>query len=150
MSLQPVADLYDGPAFSRTDVPATAAGAGNLRHEFGEWLSDNFAISDEHMYAIILASYEALANAAEHAYAGEAEPGTMTIEASHAPSSDHLAVTISDRGQWRPPAGNRFRGRGLPLIRALCDRPTFLKEASGTTLTLEWVRVRAHSISSAE
>jgi anti-sigma regulatory factor (Ser/Thr protein kinase) len=148
MSLQPVADSYDGPAFSRTDVPATAVGASDLRQQFGAWLSDNFAISDEHMYAIILAAYEALANAAEHAYVGEAQPGTMTIEAHHSPSSDRLAVTVSDRGQWRPFSRTRFRGRGLPLIRALCDRPTFVKEASGTTLTLEWVRVRAHSLSS--
>ncbi|MFJ6095957.1 ATP-binding protein [Williamsia muralis] len=149
MSLQPVADSYDDTAFSRPDVPATAAGASHLRQEFGRWLGENFAISDEHLYAIVLAAYEALANAAEHAYAGDPHPGTMSIEARHSPSSDRLSVTVSDRGRWRPPAHNRFRGRGIPLIRALCDRPVFVKEASGTTLTLEWVQVRAYSLSSA-
>lgn len=148
MSLRPVADSYDA-TFSRLDVPATAAGASRLRQQFGRWLNENFAISDEHLYAIVLAAYEALANAAEHAYVADPHPGTMSIEAHHSSSSDHLSVTVSDRGRWRLAANKRFRGRGIPLIRALCDRPVFVKEASGTTLTLEWIQVRAYSLSSA-
>ena len=148
MSLQPVADSYDDITFSRLNVPATVEGASRLRQEFGGWLNENFAISDEHLYAIVLAAYEALANAAEHAYVGAPHPGTMSIEAHHEPSNAHLSVTVSDRGRWRPPARSSFRGRGIPLIRALCDRPVFVKEPSGTTLTLEWLQVRSYSLSS--
>jgi anti-sigma regulatory factor (Ser/Thr protein kinase) len=135
--------------FCRADVPATAAGASRLRQEFADWLGRNFALSDDHLYAIVLSAYEAMANAAEHAYIDDPGPGTVTITAHHVPDTNSLHVIVSDHGRWRQPAPTRFRGRGLALIRALCDRPTIAKELAGTTLSLEWVRVRAHSLSPA-
>jgi anti-sigma regulatory factor (Ser/Thr protein kinase) len=136
--------------YCRADIPATAAGASHLRKEFADWLGRNFALSEDHLYAIVLAAYEAMANAAEHAYLGESRPGTMTITAHHVPDRNNLHVIVSDHGRWRPPTPTRFRGRGLALIRALCDRPTIAKERAGTTLSLEWLKIRAHSFSPAQ
>ena len=89
---------------------------------------------------VVLAAYEAMANAAEHGYQGRG--GLIEIHARH--TGDVVVVTVADRGKWRtPPADNENRGRGLPLIEALSNRSTVIPARTGTTVVMTWLTVPA-------
>ena len=92
-------------------------------------MDQQFALGDERLNDLRLATYEALANAAEFAYLDFLTPGTMDLRA-------HLRFRFGlSRGhhqrswKWRQPVDDsigfdtRFalRGRGIPLMDALAD-----------------------------
>ena len=53
-----------------------------------------------------------------------------------------MLQVIRDHGRWQPPAPTQaemtWRGRGLPLIRALADHTRLSHDENGTTLTTTW------------
>ncbi|MEJ2886403.1 ATP-binding protein [Actinomycetospora aeridis] len=121
------------------EVPATPAQVGRLRRALRGWLRG--ALSDRDADVVdnlTLAVSEALENAAEHAYAGRDEPGTMTLSAHRDPAAPGaVVISVSDDGQWRPPSDpNGYRGRGLALIEELTDAYSVRPGPSGTTVTL--------------
>jgi serine/threonine-protein kinase RsbW len=121
------------------EVPATAAYVGRLRRAVRRWLS--LALRDDDLDAVdnlTLAVSEALENAAEHAYAGHEEVGTMTLAASRESAAPYaVIITISDAGTWRAPAQHAgYRGRGLALIEELARTSTVDPGPTGTTVTL--------------
>ena len=73
---------------------------------------------------IVLASYEALANVADHAYDGS---GAGVVDLDAAVHPDRLEVVITDHGQWRMPVPDprpvSLRGRGLLLLRRIGRDP---------------------------
>ncbi|MDQ2881742.1 MAG: ATP-binding protein [Actinomycetota bacterium] len=76
--------------------------------------------------------YEALANAAEHAFTTQQEPGSMWLHASIA--DDEVLITITDNGTWRTPDTlPGHRGRGLPLIHQLTTYAHLQLDSQGTT-----------------
>ncbi|MHA6782965.1 ATP-binding protein [Pseudonocardia saturnea] len=77
--------------------------------------------------------YEALANAAEHAYAGS-ETGPVHLEARRGATTIH--VTVSDEGRWRTGRTGPFRGRGLHTIRTLLDAVHVIRGARGTRIEM--------------
>lgn len=85
---------------------------------------------------LVLSSYEALANAAEHAYPS----GQGPVDLMAARTTDgRVLVTVRDHGQWRPPPlDSGFRGRGLPMISALTQRVELRQGPGGTTVHMEW------------
>jgi serine/threonine-protein kinase RsbW len=84
---------------------------------------------------LVLAAYEALANAVEHGYRGRS--GVVELHARR--TADEVIVTVADHGVWRPPAEDKgFRGRGLPLIEGLSHRSTVMPGDSGTTVVMTW------------
>jgi anti-sigma regulatory factor (Ser/Thr protein kinase) len=86
---------------------------------------------------LTLAVSEALENAAEHAYAGQDEAGTMTLSAERDPAQNVLVISVSDTGSWRAPADSvGYRGRGLALIEELAAAHTVRPGPTGTTVTL--------------
>ncbi|PPK65243.1 histidine kinase-like protein [Actinokineospora auranticolor] len=72
---------------------------------------------------ILLGVSEAVTNSVEHAYPPDA-PGVVTVRAD---VRDRVVrVSVSDRGHWRAAdrprtATDRFRGRGLRILRALAS-----------------------------
>ena len=88
---------------------------------------------------LVLATHEALANVADHAYPDG--PGDAWIEAGRTGPGE-LTVTVSDRGHWRPPpADPGLRGRGMILIAALADRVAVQRGTAGTvgtTIVMHW------------
>ena len=90
---------------------------------------------------------EAIANAAEFAYVDAPQRGTMDVSAAYDVDSDTLAVRVNDRGRWRhnisesATAERPFRGRGIPLMRALADYATIDRTPQGTHVTLTWTRL---------
>lgn len=121
----------------RTEATATEHNAAELRRRFHDWLALDTAVGivDD----LVLVVYEAVANAVEHAYAGHTDgPGPVRLEAHRA--DGHVLITVTDAGTWRAPTGDRFRGRGLTLMRHLAQEVTVESDYNGTV-----VHVRAVS-----
>ena len=105
------------------------------------WLQRHFDLDPVRSSDVVLATNEALANAAEFAYLRTKRPGTLDLHAEYTARDEKLKVTICDRGAWRIPEetpDSRFRGRGIPLMRALSDRSTIETSHDGTQVCLEW------------
>jgi serine/threonine-protein kinase RsbW len=84
---------------------------------------------------LVLAAYEAMANAAEHGYRGQG--GVIELHARR--TADEVIVTVADHGTWRPPRDQKgIRGRGLPLIEGLSHRSTVRPGDKGTTVVMTW------------
>jgi serine/threonine-protein kinase RsbW len=114
-------------------VPATIQNATALRQMFRPWTAT--LLGDDAADDLTLAVYEALVNAADHAFTGQATPGSMWLYATVADGD--ILVTIADNGTWRNsdyPAGQR--GRGLPLIHQLTSEARLTVDAQGTTVYL--------------
>lgn len=123
-------------------VPATPEYVGRLRRAVRRWLRSVLGDEDEDAVDnLTLAASEALENAAEHAYAGHDEVGTMTLSARRDDTADRtLVITVSDSGRWRAPADNTgYRGRGLALIGELTDTHEVQPGPTGTTVTFRHV-----------
>ncbi|WIX92678.1 SpoIIE family protein phosphatase [Amycolatopsis sp. DG1A-15b] len=100
------------------------------------WL-ENAALEPDLAQDVLVAAGEACANAVEHAYRdGTAATARLTARLT----GPHLVVTVTDRGNWRPPPPDNhvLRGRGVPMMEALADAVGFRRDATGTTVTLEW------------
>jgi serine/threonine-protein kinase RsbW len=107
----------------------------NVRHQLESWASAT-GLSASAVADLVLSGYEALANAAEHAY--PAGHGPVDLVAARTTDS-RVLVVVSDRGRWRPPpADPGFRGRGLLMIHALAHRVEVRQSPQGTTVYMEW------------
>jgi serine/threonine-protein kinase RsbW len=116
-------------------VPALPGELPALRHELAAW-SGSAGLSPQAAQAIVLASYEAMANVVDHAYRNG--PGSLELRAVRAPDAT-VAVTVTDFGRWRPlPADPGVRGRGLLLMRRLATRTEIDATDSGTVVSLWW------------
>jgi anti-sigma regulatory factor (Ser/Thr protein kinase) len=147
-----VSDIDDRSRFVRTRVAADGRGAARTRAEFASWLDRHFTLGAERLSDLLVAVNEALANAAEFAYAGASQHGTMDVSAAYDDDSDTLAATINDRGRWRPkpePATvgrqTQIRGRGIELMRALADEVTIDPAPEGTRVRLTWTGLTRRS-----
>ncbi len=125
--------LSEPPQQLDVAVPATVQNATALRRTFRRWTET--LLRGDAADDLTLAVYEALVNAADHAFTGQAAPGSMWLHASVA--DGQVLVTITDNGTWRTsdyPAGQR--GRGLPLIHQLTTEAHVTLDARGTTVHL--------------
>lgn len=131
----------DSATFAKIGVTAGPELAAQIRHELGEWLRDNFLLNPEKSSDVLLAVYEALANAAEFAYIGAGQAGPMHVRAAYDDAACVLTVTVTDEGRWRTidqSANNVARGRGIPLMHALADRADIDSTSAGTEVRLQW------------
>lgn len=134
------------PGFSRVDVTAVAKGAADVRRDFSQWLQQQFLLDAVKLSDIVLAVNEALANAAEFAYATAQRAGVMHIHTDYDDDSSTLTVTVTDEGLWRrseSAAADSPRGRGIPLMHALSDRAVIDSTSAGTRVQLQWAGVQA-------
>jgi anti-sigma regulatory factor (Ser/Thr protein kinase) len=69
-----------------------------------------------------------------HAYG----PQDASFEASLTLDEGRITLEIRDNGSWRPPRGE-YGGRGLLLMRHMCDEMEIERGLGGTT-----VRMRRH------
>jgi len=136
------AGLGDSASRPLTDVdfvavPAEPARLPELRRELAAW-AERLGMSAEQVEAVALAGYEALANAATHAYAGGT--GTLNLHATYRQERQQVQVVVRDSGQWRTPAADRrgLGGRGLVLIRNLADHAEVHTDGSGTAVWMHW------------
>jgi serine/threonine-protein kinase RsbW len=140
-------DLDDRSRFARMRVAADAHTARRTRIEFRSWLETHFRLGAERLQDLVLAVSEAIANAAEFAYTDVSHDGTIDVSAAYDVDSDTLAVRVNDRGRWhqhaaeQPPSDRQYRGRGIPLMRALADDAKIDPTPRGTHVTLTWKRL---------
>jgi serine/threonine-protein kinase RsbW len=128
-------DVQEGDLHVR--VPAVAGRLTGLRHVLAEW-AERAGLAPEDREALTLASYEAMANSVEHAYAGQLQ-GVLDLKAVRDHGERRVVVTVTDYGQWKPPpADPGTRGRGLPLIRGLTPAAAIAPSANGTTVSMSW------------
>ncbi|MCV7202956.1 anti-sigma regulatory factor [Mycolicibacterium peregrinum] len=122
-------------------VRAAPEDAAQIRREFSSWLSTHFTLDPTKASDVVLAVNEALANAAEFAYADAPTPGLLHVHADYDGDASVLTVTVSDDGVWRVSESghkNPARGRGIPLMRALTDRALIDSGHAGTEVRLQW------------
>nr|WP_090280656.1 ATP-binding protein [Mycolicibacterium komanii]CRL76819.1 anti-sigma regulatory factor [Mycolicibacterium komanii] len=120
--------------------PADAQTVAEFRNAFAQWLKSNFALDADRLSDILLAVNEALTNAAEFAYAGFEQAGTMSVTARYEAENRQLTAIVTDQGAWleKEPDASSTRGRGIQLMRALSDRATVDGSPSGTRVQLEF------------
>ena len=124
----------DGHPF-HWEGPAIASRLGDVRRAITDW-AERAGLPVELVDELTLASYEAMANAAEHAYAGVV-PGPLSVLVRA--SVTELDVVVADQGKWRvPDAGDGFRGRGLVVIRGLATEVAVTTTEQGTTIRMRW------------
>ncbi|OBG72660.1 MULTISPECIES: ATP-binding protein [unclassified Mycobacterium] len=121
---------------ARADPRAVTA----FRRDLRRWLDDVIELDTDRKADVVLATDEALANCADHAYRGRDTPGLMTLQVSYDPKQFTLSVCVTDHGVWVEPdfAANPLRGRGILLMRAIADDVTVRGTGRGTTVCLEF------------
>ena len=62
-------------------------------------------------------------------------PRDATFQASAARDGDAVALQVRDTGRWRPPRG-QHGGRGIALMRELCDEVQVDRRPEGTTVLM--------------
>jgi anti-sigma regulatory factor (Ser/Thr protein kinase) len=82
---------------------------------------------------VVLATWEACANAIEHAV----EPQVDLVTVTAALADGRIRITVSDTGRWAPPSMRENRGLGLRLIESLMTSVHVDESDTGTTVTLE-------------
>lgn len=82
---------------------------------------------------LLLATFEAAANAVEHAYV-ERTRGVVTVDARI--DAGELVVEVIDQGTWRSPSAPGDRGRGTGLMNAVMDGVTLRRSPTGTSVEL--------------
>ncbi|MCO1654115.1 ATP-binding protein [Pseudonocardia humida] len=115
-------------------LTAEAASARVVRRRLREWLL-RWGWRDDDLDDVILAVDEAVANVVDHAYLGQAVPGTVNVYAWTTTGSQGRLVTVSvtDQGRWRPvPADPGLRGRGL-LMMSTCTASLHIEHSAGGT-----------------
>ncbi len=107
----------DAPAeeffFEFSAIPLAVPLARRALRRFAE----RRGVDGEHSFALLTAVGEAMANAVEHAYEGSV--GKVRIRVACDGAKFH--ATIEDDGRWKAAQKRDERGRGLPLMRALCE-----------------------------
>lgn len=138
----------DGDRFVASEVNADAITASHVRHKFSSWLGCRADIDATRFSDIVLAVNEAMANAAEFAYAHVGGIGKFDVEAVQDGHSRILTVTVSDQGRWRHSDSTeekRTRGRGIPLMQMLAEDVTIDHSPLGTIVCLRFENVHSRS-----
>ncbi|WP_129978220.1 ATP-binding protein [Rhodococcus sp. Q1] len=121
-------------------VRADPTEIAGLRVVTRRWLA-KLPLDEDRRQDILLASYEALANAVEHAYAPDDAHGTLDYEATFLPHEGEVLVRVSDHGSWHEAVDSdarRSRGHGLTLIRNLASDVHVSAGPEGTVIEMRW------------
>lgn len=124
------------PLRLRLAVPSLAGRLAAVRRRTAEWATaagmDQPTVDD-----LVLATHEALANVADHAYPDGDGEAWLDIECRR----DEIVVVVRDHGRWQPPTPDPgWRGRGLVIIRGLAERVAVHRGEHGTTVEMHWSR----------
>jgi anti-sigma regulatory factor (Ser/Thr protein kinase) len=113
-------------------LPVDTESLKTMRTELERWLADA-SVPEHDARDVVLASWEAGANAIEHAGAGDG--ATFRLDAVLA--GDRVRVEVADQGTWRDPQPRENRGLGLRLIEALMATVDVDRSDNGTRVVME-------------
>ena len=115
-------------------LPAVPRSVPLARHRLRGWLVSNGPEMDFDARAgLEIAWSEAVTNVVRHAYG----PGDATFRAGARREGNDIWLVVADDGNWRPPRG-QHGGRGLGLMRQLCDEVEIDRRPDGTTVTMRY------------
>jgi serine phosphatase RsbU (regulator of sigma subunit)/anti-sigma regulatory factor (Ser/Thr protein kinase) len=114
------------------NVSGGAGSLGLVRDAMRVWL-DGAPLERADSEAVLLAVWEACANAVEHAV--EPEDDIVRVRASLDDAG--VSVVVEDSGRWRPPAPRPARGLGLRLMRAVASSVDVDVDDDCTRVTIE-------------
>ncbi len=113
-------------------LPAKAASVPLARHRLRVWLDENVPELDPVARSDLEVAWsEACTNVIRHAYG----PADASFAATAARDGDAVSLQVRDTGRWRPPRG-QHGGRGIALMRHLCDDVRVDRRSDGTTVTM--------------
>lgn len=131
-----------------TRQPAVRGSVGPLRQSLRGWL-DTLGAGEDDVEALVHAVGEAVANAVQHAYPDAVGPDTVEqgtvgqVEVhGRLDEAGTAQLEVSDTGRWRPPTaeeagvGRVEGGRGVQMMRELCDDVVVEPGPAGTTVRL--------------
>jgi PAS domain S-box-containing protein len=124
--------LYRQPAPLEVDLPADAAHLAPTRGKLRGWLA-RCGLNPGQAQSVVFAVGEAVSNAIEHGHR-DTPGGLIRLRATAL--VDHLHLTITDTGAWKPPGADTHRGRGIHLMRALVQDVDVRSDSTGTTVHL--------------
>ncbi|WP_214405041.1 SpoIIE family protein phosphatase [Pseudonocardia lacus] len=106
-----------------------------VRHRLHRWLSE-VGVDEADALDLQLAVGEAVANVVEHAYPDG--PGPVEVDVEH-DRIGRVAVTVADRGRWRPhdAVARTGSGRGLAMMRETTDLCEIERTAEGTVVSMD-------------
>jgi GAF domain-containing protein/anti-sigma regulatory factor (Ser/Thr protein kinase) len=112
--------------------PADSDSLPQLRRELERWL-ESAAVPEVDARDILLATWEAGANAIEHSGAGD----HSVVRVDAALSGDRVRIGVVDLGRWKEPEVRDDRGLGLRLIEALMTNVDVQRTPGGTRVVME-------------
>jgi serine/threonine-protein kinase RsbW len=105
-----------------------------VRARMAEW-GAGLGATEDLVDDIVLATHEALANVADHAYPDGG--GDALLDAACV--DGEVRILVRDHGAWRPPASDPgWRGRGLVIINGLADQVDVDRTPTGTSVAMLW------------
>lgn len=114
-------------------LPADVHSLPVVRRELRRWLA-RAGVEGAPADDIVLASWEACANAVEHPIEPDAA-GEIDVEASL--RAECVCVEVRDTGRWRERYAPRaYRGLGLRLVRALMHDVSIRPQETGTEVRM--------------
>jgi anti-sigma regulatory factor (Ser/Thr protein kinase) len=111
----------------RADLSSMDVVRDAMRVWLGGTMLDRREVED-----VVLAAWEACANAIEHAVEPTSDLVFVTAEAR----DGEVRVVVSDTGEWAPATARDDRGLGLPLIESLVTSVDVARTGDGTRVTL--------------
>jgi serine/threonine-protein kinase RsbW len=107
---------------------------GEIRRRLAEW-ARAVGLAADTVDDIVLATHEALANVADHAYPDGQGDAVLQAECR----DGVVRIAVRDHGQWRPPAdAPGWRGRGLTIINGLAEHVDLQRGDAGTSIEMRW------------
>jgi anti-sigma regulatory factor (Ser/Thr protein kinase) len=130
--------LYRQPAPLEVDIPADANHLATARAALRTWLVRAGVDPDQNLNVLIAAG-EAVTNAIEHGHRDNSDGSRGVVSLRATTLVDCLQLTVTDNGSWKTPDASRrkYRGRGIPLMRALMHDVTIDPDDAGTTVHLQ-------------
>ncbi len=126
---------WSGPVFERR-ITADLRALAEVRSALARWLEER-GLDRSGCDDVVLATSEAIANAAEHGSGRRASERVhlhVRVE-QDSRGREVVVVRVTDTGRWRPPTSSPERGRGLQIARALVD-DVVVETGEGTTVLL--------------
>lgn len=126
-------------------LPAELASAGLARTAVRRFVAST-PLGERRGFDAVVATGEAVANAIEHAY--DRRPNqTFILRARH--EAHVCTILVEDSGTWNEVEPLATRGRGILMMRELCDTLDIERSAGGTTVALTFLlgnNVADHSL----
>jgi anti-sigma regulatory factor (Ser/Thr protein kinase) len=145
IALLAVRMLVSAPERLQLRLPSGIDSLDVVRDALRVWL-ENAPVTEAEAGEIVLAAWEACANAVEHA-----QRPTEDVFRFSAELDDHsVRITVEDTGKWNPETTRDDRGLGLRLVRSLMSSVDIETGEQGTRVVLGKAIMNPAKNSSAE